>query len=193
MVDTGNPEHQQIIKEISEELRDIKSIVSNLISFSDNKNASQEVYNLNDLIESLINLIRFNARFQQIKISFDKTNTEFMIQSSRNEMKQVLLNLIKNSFEAMPLGGEIKIRTSVNPSDPGRVIIDLEDNGPGLEEESGDIFLPFYSTKKQKGPNMGLGLSVIYGIITKYGGTIHGANLEPRGCRFTITLPRTPD
>ncbi len=56
-------------------------------------------------------------------------------------------------------------------------------------ENINDIFLPFYSTKKGSKDNLGLGLSVSYGIITKYNGNIKVENLKKNGCRFIISLP----
>ncbi|MBN2617748.1 MAG: ATP-binding cassette domain-containing protein [Spirochaetales bacterium] len=184
-------EHKEIILEIEEELRDIKAIVSNLISFSDNNNASSEIYNLNDLIFSLINLIRFNAKHKQITILFNPIDSDIMIQTSKNEMKQVLLNLMKNSFEAMPNGGNIQIQTKVeNRAGSSCAVILIDDNGCGIDEKnSRDIFLPFFSTKKKNEHNMGLGLSVIYGIIKKYKGEISASNRPSGGTRFKIILP----
>ncbi|MGL1892988.1 MAG: ATP-binding protein [Spirochaetaceae bacterium] len=184
---TKNKEHREIISEIEEELHDIKVIVSNLISFSDNNNSSLEYYDLNDLIVSLINLIRFNAKHKKIKIIFNKAVDELFIHSSRNEMKQVFLNLMKNSFEAMPNGGTINIHTDIEDNN---ACIIIDDSGTGIDEKySKDIFLPFFSTKKKNEHNMGLGLSVIYGIIKKYSGEIYASNRPEGGCRFKILIP----
>ncbi|MDC7233897.1 MAG: ATP-binding protein, partial [Spirochaetales bacterium] len=188
-------EQREVIGEIVEELRDIKSIVSNLISFSDSKKAALEEFDMNDLVSSLINLIRFNARSKNIDIIHRKNAENLLIRGSKNEMKQVLLNLLKNSFEAMPEGGTIKISTdclAVPESPAGHVEVLIDDNGPGLSDDSGDIFLPFYTTKKGSENNLGLGLSVIYGIIKKYRGEIHASNRAEGGCRFRIRIPSSP-
>lgn len=188
---TLNSEYKVVITEIEEELKDIKSIVSNLISFSDNNNASTEEYNLNDLVRSLINLIVFNGNHNKISINFKSKSEEILVKSSKNEMKQVLLNLFKNSFEAMPNGGEIIISTdNIIKNDINYSMITMEDNGHGFEEKDlGDLFLPFFSTKKGRENNMGLGLSVIYGIIKKYRGEISAENRRGGGAKFEILLP----
>lgn len=190
-MNTQNGEYREVIAEIEDELRDIKVIVSNLISFSDHNNTSRELYNLNDLIDSLVNLIRFNARHKQISIVFNKKQSEIMVKGSRNEMKQVFLNLFKNSFEAMPDGGSITIVSDlIERDDSELVMVSIEDTGHGIDEEhTKEIFLPFFSTKKKTEHNMGLGLSVIYGILKKYQGEISVSNRKEGGCKFLITLP----
>jgi two-component system C4-dicarboxylate transport sensor histidine kinase DctB len=68
----------------------------------------------------------------------------------------------------------------------------FQDTGPGISDENPqNIFLPFYSTKKGSEQNLGLGLSVSYGIIKKYHGTITVENVEGAGCQFVITLPQS--
>ncbi|NCD34455.1 MAG: ATP-binding cassette domain-containing protein [Spartobacteria bacterium] len=188
---TPDVELKGVIGEIEEEMRDIRTIVSNLISFSDNNNASYEQFNLNDLIKSMITLIRFNAKHNNIRIEFESQTSEIIVEASKNEIKQVLLNLLKNSFEAMPQGGIIKIQAGILiEDDRTEATVSIQDNGSGIDKQHiGDIFLPFFSTNKSSGSNLGLGLSVIYGIIKKYKGDITVENLETAGCRFDISLP----
>lgn len=109
-----------------------------------------------------------------------------------NEIKQVVLNLLKNSFEASDGGGVICIHTSsVNMDGRPFACIIFKDDGIGIDDENPDnVFLPFYSTKKGNDANLGLGLSVSYGIVKKYNGNISVKNLKGSGCEFTITLPQ---
>jgi two-component system NtrC family sensor kinase len=68
----------------------------------------------------------------------------------------------------------------------------VEDDGPGISAANlNDVFLPVYTTKKSRGENMGLGLSVSYAILERYGGKLSVENLPERGCRFTIALPKS--
>lgn len=103
----------------------------------------------------------------------------------------MILNLVKNGFEAMPQGGTLAItvdRTAAGGWES--CVIDFEDSGGGIAEDMlKEIFLPFFSTKHGTGVNTGLGLSICYSIVTKYGGSIHASNRESGGCRFTVTLP----
>ena len=108
-------------------------------------------------------------------------------------MKQVVLNLIKNAFDAMPNGGTLRIELTVETSDNIEwALLSVEDSGSGIATDSKDrIFLPFYSTKSQSEGHMGLGLSIIYGIIMRLRGGIEAENLSPCGCRFTVRIPRS--
>jgi C4-dicarboxylate-specific signal transduction histidine kinase len=106
-------------------------------------------------------------------------------------VKQVLLNLFKNSFEAMPDGGVVNISTEIVSRDgtPSLRLL-FRDSGQGVQfENPNDVFLPFSSTKKD-GANLGLGLSIVFSLIRKYDGDISVRNLPEGGCEFTILLPR---
>lgn len=106
----------------------------------------------------------------------------------RNQIAQVLINLMTNARDAMPDGGSITIRTR---RDAGRrdVVLQVIDSGSGVPDEIRDkIFDPFFTTKPL-GAGTGLGLSIIASIIHDYGGSISLENAEPRGAVFTIRIP----
>ena len=107
----------------------------------------------------------------------------------KNQLKQVILNLVVNAVEAMPKGGELTIRTSLSPD--GRwVSIAFCDQGRGLSQQArAHLFEPFYTTKRK---GTGLGLSVSYGIIEQHGGSIEVESSEGKGSCFTVRLPTGP-
>ena len=189
----SNQELCEAVDDIQEEMTSIANIVSNLHSFSDSRQNANEDVEINELLQNLLNLIQFNARDKQISIHFKPYADELYILANRNEIKQVILNLFKNSFEAMPLGGEICIETRpLVEHNRHCVQICFQDNGPGIHDENLDnVFLPFYSTKQEHQNNFGLGLSVSYGIIKKYHGTISVENIDGSGCQFMIQLPQS--
>ena len=181
---------------IEEELRDIKRIVSNLITFSDRSKLVIEEFDLSELIAGVIALIRINARRKNIRIHFTPPEAPVIVRANKNEIKQVLLNLFKNSFEAAGEAGAVRVAAETvrkNGAAFSRIL--FRDDGCGVPEENpGDVFLPFYSTKSGKSgneDNLGLGLSVSYGIVSKYGGEISVENLDGGGCEFNISLPRS--
>jgi signal transduction histidine kinase len=107
------------------------------------------------------------------------------IQAYGSELNQVWTNLLVNAIEAMNYRGDIFIRTRY--SDPW-VMVEIEDNGPGIPEEvRSKIFSPFFTTKPV-GKGTGLGLHTSYNIIQKHGGDIRLTS-EPGKTIFTITLP----
>ncbi len=100
------------------------------------------------------------------------------------QMRQALLNIIKNSFEAMPAGGKLTVSTSHKD---GRVEIAIADTGRGIPEENLDlIFTPFFSTKHG---GTGLGLSITSHIIQEHEGSINVKSYVDLGTVFTISLP----
>jgi PAS domain S-box-containing protein len=179
------------IEKVREEMRSISNIVSNLVSFSDKRVQTNERVSLNDTVETLLSLVKHNAKYKHIQIDYEPLQDDVWFEGSRDEIKQVILNLLKNSFEAMPDGGHIRITTTNEERDGAAMArIDFEDTGPGIDDENpNNIFLPFYSTKSGVQSKMGLGLSVSYNIIERYNGRISVENLPRRGCRFTILLP----
>ena len=183
----------EAIDNVQEEIASIANIVGNLHSFSDNTPLTNADIELNELIRSMLKLIDHNAKAKQITIHFEPARQDLTIRANKNELKQVILNLLKNSFEAMPSGGAIYIETSqIAENGSNFVQLSFKDTGPGIcDENPNNIFLPFYSTKKGQENNLGLGLWVSYSIIKKYNGTIAVKNIDTSGCQFLITFPQS--
>jgi len=182
---------QSSVKALEEEIASIAQIVGNLLTFSDKKGGALEEVDIVAMIGDLVSLIAHNAKRNGIVLAFDAPPESIVVEANRNEMKQVILNLVKNSFEAMPEGGTLAISIGRKKISDGECCsIDFDDTGCGIDEAAlKDVFLPFFSTKSATGRNAGLGLSICYGIITKYRGTITVANRENGGCRFSVSLP----
>jgi two-component system NtrC family sensor kinase len=108
------------------------------------------------------------------------------IMASTNQMRQVMLNLIKNAKEAMPKGGNLFIRTG---KEDNSVLIYIQDTGMGIPEEIRDKIFEAFFTTKQKVKGVGLGLSVCYGIIKDHGGEVKVESEEGKGTTFIISLP----
>jgi two-component system sensor histidine kinase AtoS len=181
------------INALEDQLSLISNIISNLISFSDSNKIVKEELELNQLIQSIIHLLKHNAVSRHIQVSFSSTEKAINLTANKNEIKQVILNLMKNSFEAMPSGGRIVIATERAFQDESSYVkITFRDTGPGITDENpNDVFLPFYSTKKGNDSNLGLGLLVSYGIVKKNHGEITVQNnIEEPGCEFVITFPQ---
>jgi PAS domain S-box-containing protein len=101
------------------------------------------------------------------------------------ELRQIFLNLLLNAQDAMPTGGTIRINGRV---DRGTIVVNVEDQGEGiLQEHLNRIFDPFFSTKGERGT--GLGLSLAYTAMRRFGGTISAANRVEGGAIFTLTFP----
>lgn len=125
-----------------------------------------------------------------ITISLNRyLRTGCLVKGNEHEIFEVVVNLIKNSVEAMPQGGEIKLRTSCFPND---VTIVVEDNGVGINHEDlGKVFEPFWTSKGVNGTGMGLASS--YGIIQRHGGQISVESQPGEGTIVTVRLPYIQD
>jgi len=183
---------QKKIESIKNEVYSISKIISNLVGITHQKKAfTSKLFSLNEMVSNLIDLLSQNALNQMINIRLIEQPEELFIQADITEIKQVLLNIIKNSIEAISGKGSIDIY--LYRLDNRTVEIIIEDSGNGIDESLiKNIFLPFYSNKNTGAQNQGLGLYISYSIVKKYNGNITVKNML-HGCRFSITLPVLED
>ena len=170
---------------VVEEVDRIARIVRQLLEFYRPTLKRQVELNLVETIDSTINLVSPKLESQGIRVEKAFDDKEVMITGSPTKLKQVFLNLILNSRDAMPQGGKLAIR--VRRLD-GFADIQFEDTGAGISEEDlPRIFEPFFTTKQESGT--GLGLAVCHGIISSHNGAISASNNSSGGATFTIKLP----
>ena len=145
---------------------------------------------LNEIVDNALDFTRMkwknDAESKGIQINIQKELSILPTTSgSAAELREVLTNLINNAVDAMPQGGQIKIKTFKENS---HVSIKVEDTGIGIPRALKDrIFDPFFTTKGVQ--STGLGMSVSYGIINRHRGTITVDSVEGQGTTFTIKLP----
>ena len=168
-------------------------MVDQMRLFSQAPFAKLEQLNLNHLINDLVNLVKTSlfAR-EDLAISFVPGSEIPPIISSKDAIKQILINLLKNASEAMPDGGRVSVRTRkrVDPTTAANsgVEIIVADTGPGLPElVQNNLYQPFITTKQTS--NSGLGLSIVYKAILDIGGEISCTTAESDGTTFVIALP----
>ena len=174
---------------IEEEVEDISTIIGNLVALSPGKeNEAVQVFDLVKSIKDICNLIDYEARKRKISLNIDIGNSEILINADKLEIKQVVLNLIKNSFEALKEEGKVLVQCR-EEKENNLVLIKISDSGPGLpEEELQSIFLPFFSSKTGDS-NLGMGLSICHSIIEKHQGSIKAENKKNGGLCMSIELP----
>jgi signal transduction histidine kinase len=194
-----NPENKNIteaVQDVEEEIVTISQIIENLLLFSENKKLETEDVEINSLLSGIIHLLRKSAEKRNIVIEFTEHSENLYLHASKTELKQVFLNIFKNSFEALRDTGTVLVKTSLatneTESKKGRNLIQISfsDDGPGIDNKIvQSIFMPFFSTKNKPSPNMGLGLSITYNIVTKYGGIMTMKNKKSGGCETLISFP----
>lgn len=186
-----NPRTQPRISNLEKHFGYIQDVVSNLLTFSDQRTYTGESGEVVSTIHELLHLLQFYVKAKNVKIQFETTEKSLWIRIAATKLKQILLNLIKNSLEAFHDGGTIRISVDVTTQDTIRTVrIQVADNGPGFPiEQVSDAFIPFRSTKTPGRENFGLGLSVSYNIVKKHNGSIMIESDKERGCTITIFFP----
>jgi PAS domain S-box-containing protein len=165
-------------------------IVQTFLAMARQRAPQRSLVNINELIATALELTEYSLRTAGIAVRVNLGSTLPPIDADKDQLHQVLVNLIVNAQHAME-GGEqfdktLTIRTSVCQT--GAVLLDISDTGPGVPEAlRSRIFDPFFTTKPQ-GMGTGVGLSFSHGIVEAHGGSL---KLEPsrRGAHFRITLP----
>ncbi|MFI5105973.1 MAG: sensor histidine kinase, partial [Terriglobales bacterium] len=142
--------------------------------------------NLETLLQDVLALREYHLRNHDIEVQVQIEPDLPPVALDEDQFKQILLNLLNNSIDAMEGNSSKRIRIEAGRSG-GRVTLRFDDNGPGFRDVN-RVFDPFYTTKPV-GKGTGLGLSICYGIVKEHGGEIHAENLEPQGARVALELP----
>jgi nitrogen fixation/metabolism regulation signal transduction histidine kinase len=139
----------------------------------------KEEMDLNDSLSVVIESFYAGLKEKNIAAEVNLDSTLPLIIADRSQMEQVFLNIIKNSKEAVPVNGHLKISTRKNP-----VAVIFEDDGPGLSKDvSEKLFTPFFSTKPG---GQGIGLTLVQEILTNHGFSFSFRNKETTGTEFRI-------
>lgn len=185
----ATPGTEDALKAINEELDRIARIVRSLLDFYRPSRIKLMRLDLNDEILALETLFEASLRPKRIRLVLDLEENLPQTELSSDHLRQLLLNLIKNSEDAMPEGGEITIRTrrATGEGEKG-VVLEVQDTGRGIPPDvRAHIYEPFFTTKKE-GEGTGLGLTVCYGIVENLGGAIECESEPGRGTTFRIRL-----
>ena len=170
---------------LSETVR-LSDLLRKMLSFSKPDQEQRQPVDINTVIDEILLLHEKQLKENDINIVATYADGLDPVNASKNQLRQVFLNIVANGRDAMPNGGTLTVTTS---GDAENVIIEISDTGIGIKEEHLDkIFDSFFTTKEEiKG--VGLGLSVCYGFIKDHGGDIVVKSREGTGTTFTITLP----
>ncbi len=173
---------------VESETHRCSKIVSNLLAFSRKSELELKAMSINELLEKCILLSQHKLMLQNIQIKTDLNPEIPEVFGDFNQIQQCVINLIFNAMDAMPDGGALTLASSFDP-EKEMVKIKIEDTGCGItDEDLPQIFDPFYSTKTE-GKGLGLGLSVVYGIIDRHKGSVTVESDPGKGTVFTISLP----
>lgn len=173
---------------IESETRRCTEIISNLLKFARQENTVMAPTDINEVVNAALQIVDHQLGVNNVKINKELAPDLPSCQANANQLQQAIMNFAINAQQAMGTeGGNLIMRTHTGPA--GEVIIEVEDDGPGIPDDiKANIFEPFFTTKPA-GQGTGLGLSVTHGIIHDHGGTIRIEDVEGGGTRFVVSLP----
>jgi len=171
---------------ILEEVETLRHLADEFARFARLPAPSPQLQSLNEVVQSTITLYR-NSAPPKIRIDWEPGS----VRPSRfdaEQIGQVVQNLLKNAVEALTEGGEIRLASSESEhKEKFWVLLTIQDNGPGMTDQTKQqAFMPYFTTK-QKGT--GLGLAIVHRIVTEHGGNILVESEPGKGTRFEIRLP----
>jgi len=183
-------EYQEILRDVEEGINRVKTIVSDLRSFSHHENEAMEQVEVADLIASSLRFLSHEIK-EKIKLE-EKLPENQTIWANKNKMINVVVNVVQNAIDAVKrkeYAGETPLITIEGRVENGRSLLVVRDNGEGIAPENLDkIFDPFFTTK-DVGEGMGLGLSICYRIVQEYDGQIRVRSECGKYCEFTLDFP----
>ena len=166
------------------ELERLMTIVQRVLTLYRPGAQDRQPVDVDEIIRNVLLLVDQQLKNNRITVATELRASPVRVMAVGSHIQQVMLNLILNAMEAMPQGGELFIESQRLKSE---LVVRVEDNGPGIpEDEREAIFEPFVSTKEN---GTGLGLTVSYGIVTAYGGSLEIIKGRGEGACFQILLP----
>jgi PAS domain S-box-containing protein len=187
--ETGDERLQADIKTIEKHTRHCKSIVEDLLNFARTSKPEKSLCDIHAVIDDVVHFIKQHAKSGNVRFekAYDRRMKKLLLDEKK--IKQVFINLVMNARYAInEEDGHIQVKT-VSDQDHGRVLVQVIDDGQGIQKKDvSRIFDPFFTTKPT-GEGTGLGLSVSYGIIKNHGGNIHVESAPGKGTTFTVELP----
>jgi two-component system sensor kinase FixL len=178
-----------VCRKIDEQALRAGRVIENLRKFLRKQEIQSELVNVNAVVSNVMDLVLADAHAEGIRVTTRYAEELRAVRANAVQLQQVLLNLTRNSVDAMRASGRkdegIVIRTE--PSDVGGVRIVVTDHGSGVSGQLGEnIFHPFVTTKRD---GLGVGLAISRTIVQSYGGTLSYRDNPAGGAVFVIELP----
>ncbi|GAB4373160.1 MAG: hypothetical protein Kow0042_16900 [Calditrichia bacterium] len=176
---------QKSIKILNSEIERLTKLIDQFFGLAKPRELILSLEDMNSIINEVLELVQQEAYEKAVQIRTHFSKNISLVNVSRDQIKQVLINLIFNAFDAMPDGGELFIATSERDD---RVVVAIKDTGQGIPPQiQRKIFDLYFSTKEN---GAGIGLAISKKIIEVHEGKIYFKSQVGQGTRFVIELPR---
>jgi PAS domain S-box-containing protein len=164
-----------------------KSTIDCLLSFSRKSDGSVSNININNILNEVLELVRYKSRYEKIEIQTHFQSDLPDVTGDPAGLRQVCMNLLINAHQAIQGAGIVEITTRLTPQ--SMVMFEVRDSGCGIAKDVIEqIWDPFFTTKNV-GQGIGLGLAVTYNIIKRHGGEISVESQIDKGSKFTVRMP----
>ncbi len=179
-------DEQEDVQRIIRQTEQCRTIIKGLLNFARPQHTERGVLPLGEVVRETVYLMEKNLKLAGVEVGIEELGQP-LVYGNRNELDQVIFNLLGNALDAMPGGGRVDLR--LGPGGPGEVLVEVADTGEGIAAGDRDrVFLPFFTTKEY-GRGTGLGLSIVARIVHEHGGRIELESERGRGTRFLIAFP----
>jgi C4-dicarboxylate-specific signal transduction histidine kinase len=173
---------------VLEDAERCREIVKNLLAYSRQSSPSKEVFSLNSLVNDSLKLIHDQRLFMNVRVEKHLANHQILVRADKNQLCQVVINLIINAVDAMEEKGILSLSTRWD-EETGKSYLEVADTGCGIAPENvSKIFDPFFTTKAL-GKGTGLGLSMAYGVMEENQGSIFIKKSGAGGTTIALELP----
>lgn len=184
-------EARELTRAIIQEVDRLTEITEQYLRLARLPRPKLEPEDVNAIISSLLNFVTGDMVARGIVVTTQLDSTLPLVQADENQLRQALLNLLRNAVEAMPHGGSLKLETRLCREGKPLAELRITDTGEGMTEEvRGRIFDAFFSTKVG---GTGLGLALTQQIIVDHGGTVEVESAPGHGSCFVVRLPIETD
>ncbi len=179
----NNPEFvEELMKIVPMEINRLNSLVSTLLDYAKPKASNPQTNVLKDVLSETVILLK--QKLNEKKIIIKEDGTDIKLWSDKSQLKQIMINILLNSIEAIENNGTISITGSIENE---TALITIADNGCGISQDVlSKVFDPFFTSKKY---GYGIGLSITHQLIKENKGEIHIDSTEGVGTAITISLP----
>ncbi len=181
---------------IASEARRCGEIVRNLLMFSRRGVIEVKNENILEVAQRAVSIVSHSFEMKKVRLLEDYPDDPVMVQCVPDGIQQMLIALLINALDAVQAGeGEVRLKIRPVHNAPCAAQIEIHDNGCGMSKEIQQrMFEPFFTTKTKEGgeSGTGLGLAVVYGVVTRHGGKIDVKSEEGRGTVFIVNLPKVP-
>jgi two-component system sensor histidine kinase HydH len=177
-------DRERLAEVIADEARRLNGILSEFLVFARPRPPSRQPHSMNALVREILELARLDDLARGKTLAGNIGPESGPCEMDRDQVKQVLWNLLRNALEATPEGGRVVVETV---HDRDVVAVAIADEGAGIPpERQGHVFEPFHTTKKG---GSGLGLAIAHRIVSAHGGGIAVSSRPGEGTRIHVTLP----